>query len=453
MYFFRVALFVTAIIIFASPVFAQQESPELTISNYIDGIAAVVNEEIILHSEVILLLQQAVQIEQIDLRNLTEAQFKQLYTETLQKKINAKAEVAKALEDSLVTVTEDEIELAVQERIDNLVAQFGSETNIEERFGSTMRRVREILTSEVRDELIVGRLRQTKMMEVTVSRSEIERFYETYKDSLPEAVERFDISHILKMPKPSGEEVARKRALADSLRQLILGGEDFAELAEQFSEDGGSNRNGGEYGLTTYGSFVQEFEDAVREINVGEISQPVRTEYGFHIIEVLEKQPSSYQPRHILIMLQPTEEDEERLVDSLNVIRQMELDGQDFNDLSAQYSDPEPIKEERGVIGSVTVQGLTQIDQDQVFANVVRELKEGEVSKPFQTGFGYHIVKLHHYYPAHELTIETDYETIQNIALQQKQSSAYLNWLEQIKEDMFIDVKQSAFIDTTVAIK
>ncbi len=435
------------------PIYAQEEAAEAVQEIKpvaVDGIVAVVDNEIILRSEVLLLVRETLQMNQVT-SQISPEEFQEYYSNTLNALIVSKVEVAKAREDTLVSVTDEEVEMSVNERIDNLINQAGSEAAVEQTFGSSVKRIREIITSRVREQMLISRLRNNKMEGITISRSEIEVFYETFKDSMPEQPETYDLNHILKIPVASGPEVKRKEALLDSVKQLILNGEDFAKFAEQHSEDPGSNKNGGEYGWIEYGQFVPEFENAVRELNEGDISDIVRTNFGLHLIQVLGKRPDSFRARHILLMAQPTDEDAEAVIDTLNALRERAINGEDFGALSGEYSDDGQVRKDKGRLGRISVQQMTQLDPQ--FATVAKTLKVGEISKPFKTPFGYHVFKVNAYTPAHKINLKDDYERLKSIAQQDKQQREYQVWLEDAKKEVFIDVKRPTFNDTVTVKK
>jgi len=436
-------IFFTIIFMFANTVIAQQSSlsnPQEPKQFIIDGIVAIVNNDIILRSEVMFLLEQNLVANKIDLRETPE-KFDDIYEMTLQGLINMKIEVAQANEDTLIIITDEEVEQAVDQRINEMIRNEGSERAIEEKFSVTIKRIKEILTSQARNQMLVNRLRQKKMSAIAVSRNEIETFYETFKDSLPVVPETYDISHILRTPVPGGEIARQKHALLDSLRQLIINGADFAELAKEYSEDYGSKDNGGAYGWIEYGDFVEEFEEAVKNIEPGEVSEIVQTSYGMHLIRVLEKRPGSYRPQHILLLIQATEDDAEQTVEFLNGLRERALAGEDFGELSVEYSDDAQIRKDKGYIGNFPLQQIAQFEP--AFVKVIQTLKADEISRPFQTQFGYHILKLNKVSQEKKLTLQEDYDTIKAYALQQKQQVSYNNWLQEVKEEMYIDIKPS----------
>lgn len=442
----RKCIVLTAVLLISVTCSIYAQQPTEQEARIVDGIMAVVNDEIILRSEVMMMVRETMRRQNITPNQLTDEKFDELIEETLNTLIIAKVEVAKAMEDTSITVSDREIDDEVENRMQNLISEIGSEAAVEQAFGNSVRRIRELIREQASDQLYIQKIRGQRMMSIDIARPEIEGFYETYKDSLPVQPDIYELSHILKAPKPSGPAADAKRAKIDSIRTAILNGADFAEMARQHSEDPGSRENGGAYDWVNFGSFVPEFEETVRALNPGQLSEVVQSSFGYHIIEVIEKQDTRFKSRHILVMVQATEDDEEALVDSLNILRDLALTGEDFNEMSATYSDEDQVKKDRGRVGAYSVEQLQQIDPE--IAKVAVTLKEGEISKPFKSEFGYHVLKVDRFIPSHRMNLEVDYERLKDIAEQRKRQSTYQDWLNNAKLEMFIDIKESKIPDS-----
>ncbi|MFC1477549.1 peptidylprolyl isomerase [candidate division KSB1 bacterium] len=413
----------------------------------IDGIAAIVNKEIILHSDVNNLISETIRMNKIQ---LSEEDYYSLYNQVLESLISGKVEFAVALADTHISIPEDRVLAEVDNRINQMVDQLGSAEEVEKAMGVPIPRIREFLKIQTRENLYIQTLRRRRADEVTVTRDEIESFYTTYKDSLPEQEETFEIKLILKIPKPQVEDFDRKKAALDSLARLVRLGADFAELAKIHSE-GPTGPNGGDLGWAEPGGFLPEFEAAVTALNPGEISDAIQTDAGLHIIQLIEKRDNSFHARHILKLAKRTAEDDDRVIQELNDLRQRAIDGEDFSDLSAEHSDDESIRELRGNLGTHTMQALIEYSSD--IAGITQTLQEGDISEPFKWEFGYSILNLVTHTDAHKLTLVGDYETIKNMTLQDKQQRLYLKMIDDARREMFIDIKQSIFADTTGTIK
>jgi peptidyl-prolyl cis-trans isomerase SurA len=265
----------------------------------------------------------------------------------------------------------------------------------------------------------------------------VENFYKTYKDSIPEMKETVVISHILKNVTPSQEAQQEAFAKISEIKKRLDNGEDFEELARKYSQDPASAKKGGDLGMISRGDFVTEFETAAFALNDGEISDIVQTQFGYHIIQMIERRGEKIRTRHILIMVAPTDKDEQRTIAQLNEIREKALAGQPFDSLAVLYSDDENVTKDRGLLGTFQPDQLIIPE----FKKVVNSLKEGEISEPFKTDYGYHIVKLEKKESARDISLEKDWQKIHDLAYNFKMEKEYRKWIEALKEEVPIEIK------------
>ena len=402
----------------------------------LDKIVAIVEDDIILASELTQFsLNLAFQLG-IDPRKNPD-KFVQLQKETLQNLINQKILLAKAEEDS-IEVDERQVDNVLEEQINAMIQRVGSETEVEKQLGMPINKIKRKFREDVRNNLKVEMLRNKKYQEIKITRREVEEFYQTMKDSLPELKETVDISHILLTVKPGA--AAEKEALEKikAIQEKIKAGEDFAELCKKYSEDPGSRSRGGELGLIQRGDFVPEFEEVAFLLKPGEFSDIVKTRFGFHIIQCLERKGDKVNVRHLLILLQPNQEDEKATYEKIKEIRKM-LDepGADFAGIARKYSDDETTKDQGGHLGLFEIENL----QEKEFKNVIEDLDVGEISQPFKTRFGWHILKLNAREEARKISIDKDWERLESWALNIKRQKEFQKWMEEIKENVFVEVK------------
>ncbi|KPK94658.1 hypothetical protein AMJ80_05380, partial [bacterium SM23_31] len=271
-----------------------------------------------------------------------------------------------------------------------------------------------------------------------------------YKDSLPPVPRIFNISHILRIPSILPEVATIKKAFMDSLLQLIRDGADFVELAKKHSEDIYTGVNGGDLGWLEPGELVAEFDSTVAALDSGEVSGIVKTQIGFHIIQLLGRDAERFHARHILAFLRLSEEDHKRAVDDLKSYRELALQGEDFSELALEYSNDPEVQEHKGNLGEWDLERLPEILSE--FKPYIENLNEGEISEPFSTKFGYHIVKVNKLTENRSRTLETDYDYINEIVNNRKKTEYYQKWLADKKNDMYIEIKMT-FSDTTKTIK
>jgi peptidyl-prolyl cis-trans isomerase SurA len=399
------------------------------VTQTLDRIVAVVDRDFILESEL------SAQVQFFLLNNRVDPQTPGLKEQVLDLMINEKLLVAKAIEDS-VTVSDDEVQQRLNSLIEQRVQQVGSEARLEELYGMPLNRIKREFREQMKKTLLSERLQQQRFGGARISRREVEEFYATYKDSIGEVPEQIDLAHIA--IKLKAGQSARRTAQAEArvLLDSLAMGSDFAHLAERHSDDRGSASLGGDLGFVRRGQFVKEFETAVFGLAEREISEPVETEFGLHIIELLERRGDAVHPRHILVRIERSEADHDSITALLESLRTRVLAGESFAALAKQYSE---YKETSLIGGSLGLTELANVDEN--IYPAVENLQPGEISQPARLtvpGFdGYHIVLVKSRTAAHTPTIEQDYDRLQALALNFKRSEEYADWLKELRASIY----------------
>ncbi|MDZ7372968.1 MAG: peptidylprolyl isomerase [candidate division KSB1 bacterium] len=405
----------------------------------LDAIAAVVDEEIILQSEVVqgayLLALQA---------GLDPARdpvgFERLKRATLDNLIAQKILLVQARAET-IKVDEAQVDQLLEQQMKMLVERFGSEDKVAEYFGQPIAKVRRSYREEIYNNLLINGLQQEKFRNLKVTRREVEEFYRTHKDSLPTLKESVSISHILVEIKPGPEADRRAYQRAEEIRSRILKGEDFGSLAKQYSEDPGSAGRGGELGLLSRGDFVPEFEEAAFALQPGQISEVVKTRFGYHVIQCIDKRGDKINVRHILIAVPILPEDERAALQKAEDIRRRIVEGGDsFEEMARQFSDDEETKTKGGYLGWFELDKFAESAQE--FRAVAETLRVGEISAPFKTRFGYHIVKMNDRQEARPLSLEKDWDKIEAMALEAKRQRRFEEWVQELRRDIYVEIKE-----------
>ncbi len=416
--------FLTALI---SNLFAQQK---------VDGIAAVVGDQIVLESDVNTVLTQYSFQNKINIFN-DPVQLKKLRGEFLKRMIDEKILLIKAKEDT-ITADEERVDQILKQQLDGFIQQVGSQEKLEEYYGMPMVQIKRELRQRIENQLIIEQLRQVRFANVKISRREVENFYKQYQDSLPRIEATVDLSHILLQVAPSDESYRLAYDKISKIKEMIEAGQDFTELAVKYSEDPSVKGNKGDLGWVSRGDFVPEFEEAAFSLEPGQVSDIVQTQFGFHIIQMVERLGERIHVRHILIQLQPTKEDEQRVIQRLKEIRQKIVDGEaTFEEMALQNSDDPNVKKDQGHLGKYAI-GAFQVKE---FEQVANSLKVGEISQPFKTDFGYHIVRLNGREEARKLSLERDWERIEQFAVDFKRGQEFEKWLAELRAEIPIDIK------------
>jgi peptidyl-prolyl cis-trans isomerase SurA len=413
----------------AGPLRAQQT---------IDGVVAVVGNEIILISDLNTLIAQYSFQNKVNVYKDPQL-LQKLQKQLLQRMIDEKLLLIKADEDT-IQADDERVEQILDQQINTFMQQVGSQEKLEEYYGMPLPKIKKEMRMQIASRLIIDQLRQRRFSNVKISRREVENFYKQYQDSLPQMDETVDISHVLLQITPSEESYQEAYNKILRIQEMLKEGQDFTELARQYSEDPSVASNSGDLGWVSRGDLVKEFEEVAFVLEEGETSDIVQTQFGFHIIQLVERQGEKIHVRHILIQLQPTKEDEQRVINRLKEIRQRILSGNaTFEALAMQNSDDPNVANDKGHLGVFAVNAF----QVKGFEEAVKKMSVGEISEPFRTEFGYHILKLSDRQTSRTLSLENDWQQIEQIAKEFKSNQQFEKWLAELREEIPIELKVS----------
>lgn len=273
-------------------------------------------------------------------------EFEELFRDVLDAYVDRLVVLQAAARDSLISVDEEQIEERVNARLDQLAQDFGGQAALQQALSAealTLAEYREILRSEARTENIQQLYYQLHLRNATpidVSEDDLRARFQQESGALQQRPRLLTFRQVVVVPEPSEEAVAAARALADSLLERVRAGEDFAELAREFSDDPGTAQLGGDLGWFRRGRMVREFEDAAYSLIPGEVSEVVETDFGFHIIKMERARLAEIQARHILIVPEKTDEDVSRARDVAKDLYARAQDGESMAALAEEYSDP-----------------------------------------------------------------------------------------------------------------
>lgn len=400
----------------------------------VDKVVAVVGSEAIFLSE----LQARTQF--YALQNQLDPKSPDLQKRVLDALISEKLILAKAIEDSIV-VTDDEVRQQIDERVRQIVQQYGSEARVEELYGMSVGRMKREYRDEMKKELLKAKLQQTKFANITVSRREVEEFFQVYRDSLPQEVpEEVELSHIYVTPKIGSEVKQAAYRKAKAILDSIKAGDDFAAFAKKYSEDPGSAVHGGDLGWARRGDFIKEFEEAAFALKEGQISDPVETSLGYHIIQLLERRGEAIRPRQILIKMERQQADDDSTRAFLRQLKARAEAGESFFDLARKYSEDEESAALGGDLGTLSIE---QLQPD--LLNTVKQLAVGQISDPAKVtlgkGYGFHIVLLRKRTPAHKLSLEQDWKRLEQFATAYKRNKEYARWLDELRQSIYWEIR------------
>ncbi len=404
-------------------------------SQVVDGIAIIVENRIVLKSDVNQMINMTAVQNKIDPEKETK-QLSKLKNSVVESMISQKILLGMAEIDS-VFVDEKEVDKALEQQIENIVLQAGSEERAESLLGQTMKDFRREFWFDMRDRLISEKYQQNLLSTVSVSRTEVLSFYKTYKDSLPIIPTKTKIRHLLIPIEPSEKEKKKTLFFLDSLKKIISENGDFKIFAEKHSQDPGSKNNGGELGWVTRGSLVKNFETAAFTAKIGEVVGPIKTEFGYHLLETIDKKGEKIKVRHILAIPKKTEQDNVR---AFNFATSLKTDSihniDDYKNAVIMYSADEKSKKIGGDLGWIDPNNyiIPEIGQ------AIQYIEMNSCSPPINSSLGFHLLWVEGVKKGGRPNIKNHWSEIESFALNKRKMDWFNDWLEQSKNKFYIKV-------------
>lgn len=348
-----------------------------------------------------------------------------------------KALVLQAERDS-IPVSDDDVEAEIDQKIRYFIAQYGSKDALEQIAGRTIYQLKEDFRQPIREQRMAQGMRNKVVQEVKITPSEVKEYYDRIpKDSLRFYESELQIGELIVYPKASHDiEKLAIDELSEYKRQVESGLRKFDVLAKLYSDDPGSRDKGGEYSISRSDKqWDPVFLAAAFRLKDGQISPVIKTQFGYHIIQMVSRNGDDALIRHILRIPQITDVEINAAVQKLDSIRGQLINGTiGFGEAVAKYSDDPNAKFTAGL--KMARDGSTYLTIDQLDKEVVKllnDLKVGEYSKPTpftdQTGKkGVHIIELISKSDPHRENLKDDYNKIAQRALEEKKQAALEKW-------------------------
>ena len=400
----------------------------------VDGAAAIVGNNIILHSDVIQQAQFVAMEQKIDPIK-SPYLFEKIYKSTLENIINQYAILGVAKKDTNLIISNDEIDRALNQQIESFIARAGSEALFLEMVGKSMRQVRSDYWKDIRDMMMIERFQFSKIQNIDVSRKEVESFYSSYKDSIPTVPEQYDFS-VIEIPFVAGEASEERTFLfLKSIKNNVLNnGLSFDSLAHKYSQDPGTSPSGGYLGFTTRGSLVREFEQAAYSLSLNEISDPIRSSFGYHLIRLVDRQGEKISTQHILRTVDFSAEDRAAVFSlARGLIADINSRPLVFDSLANIYYSK--YNNLSGIYSGLSLKEIPDIILPELFS-----LSENELSLPLETEGGYMLIFSYHHQNEVIPNLENSYNLIYHYAKQNKQSVFINTWVNGIKNKTYIKI-------------
>ena len=431
-------IIVLFLIIISINIFAQTEG------NVIDRIIGVVGKNIILESDV------ENQYMQYKSQNIVyEGDLKCKIFEDL---LFSKLLLNQAQLDS-IEISEAEINDNLDRRIRYFVGQIGSEEKLEEFYGKSIADIKLEFRDVLEEQMLVERMKGSLTADVKVTPSEIRKFYDKIdKDSLPKIETSYKFQQILVVPKISEKEkLAVKEKLRD-FKERVKNGTKFSTLAVMYSEDPGSAKKGGELGFVGRTDLVPEFAAVAFKLKKpGQVSRIVETEYGFHIIQLIEQKGEKINVRHILLKPKVSYIEFEKAQYTIDSIRSIVMtDTITFAEAAKRYSEDKSTRYNGGFMINM-YNATTTFTEEQIDAALAYNLKGlsvGDVTRYFRTKNAkdqdvLKFVKLSEKTKPHIATIKTDYKVIQEMCIGEKKQDEIIKWMKNKQTNTYIKIDET----------
>lgn len=405
----------------------------------IDEIVAVVGENIVMRSELDAEYAQA--SSEMD---MYEGDLK---CEVLNQLVIQKLYLHKGAVDSIYA-SDDRVADELDRRIKYYATQIGGEKKLEQYLGKSIAEYKEQMRPKIEEQMVTQQVQQGLVSAVKASPTDVRKFFaDIPKDSLPEFGEEVELALVSMKPKPSA--YAKQYALEKitKLRKDIMSGiYDFDYAARANSDDKGTAINGGELGYFSRGQMVGPFERAAFKLSADSVSEIIETEYGYHILKLIDRKGEKVNARHILIKPLIVKSDLEGLKKQMNVLLVgLKKDSITLCQVAAEYSTDNQTKDNCGFYAdpSTGSQQVPLAALDAVMIAKVSTLKEGEYSEPepyedFDGTTGYRFFYLKKKVPAHKANLKDDYQKVQSLALEKKQEDTVKNWVTEYKKGVYV---------------
>ena len=358
--------------------------------------------------------------------------------------------------DSL-SVTDAEVDAELNRRITELIGRAGSQEKLESIFNKTMTEIKDELRRIVKERMIQDQVRAEIVKGASVTPAEVRAFYRSMpQDSIPMIAAEYEIMQIVKRPPVSIDEKLEVKNQLYQIRKRILDGESsFSTMAILYSEDPMSAKKGGELGFTGRGEFAPEFEAVAFNLRDGEISEVVETQFGFHIIQLIERRGEYVNCRHILLTakvpVEALEKAQHELDSAATLIRNGSLS---FEEACLKFSDDDS-KTNGGYIANpmggnrISLQEIQELEnyfpEFKNLSFVISKLEVDEVSDPLpmftnDNKDAFRLVMVKRKHDAHKANLTDDYSRIQTWALNQKQQTLIQQWIKEKAQKAFIRI-------------
>ena len=354
-----------------------------------------------------------------------------------------------------IEANESTVSHQVDARINFYLNQIGSKEKMEEYFRKTTTEIREELMTSVRNQMIIQQMQAKLTENVKPTPAEIRRFYESMpEDSLPMIPAQVEVQILSFEPKVPVEEIERvKSRLREFTERVNSGNADFAMLARLYSEDTESAKHGGELGFVGRGQLVKEFAEVAFNLNdPRRVSRIVQTEYGYHIIQLIEKKGDRINCRHILMRPRISGDDKVKAISRLDSIADVVRSGKaTFEQAVSYFSEDKNTALNAGLMMNEQT-GASKFEYQDLPPEVAKQfygMNIGEISKPFvmmdpmKNREVVAIVKLKTKVAAHKANLTDDYQVVRQLLVQKQSEELLKAWVQKKQQEIYVHIDEN----------
>lgn len=356
-----------------------------------------------------------------------------------------------------ITVSDADVNRNVEAKINEKVLMAGSKEKLEEYMRMPMKQIREELYEQIRAEMLTQEVRRSLTKDVKVTPAEVRRHYKSMpEDSLPFIPTQVEVQILVQHPRISREEIERvKEQLRGWSDRVTSGATSFSALARMFSEDEGSARQGGDLGFFGKADMDPAFSNVAFSLtDPNKVSKVVQSEYGFHIIQLIEARGDKIRARHILRRPEVDRKDVEACLARLDSISADIQEGKFSFEIGAQeISDDKDTRNNHGIMVNTkqdTGDRTTRFEMGELpgeVSRIVNDMEVGEISKPFtmidRRGREVcAIVKLKNRIPAHRASVTEDFQVLKVAVEARKSEKVIQDWIREKQKSTYVRIKQ-----------
>ncbi len=429
-------LFSLMLVFFSTLTKAQSQMKK---GDLVDGIAVVVGDEIILESDI------------EDQANFAKQQGATVADkcEFVESIINNKLLIYEAKRDTLIENRSAAIKENANQKYAQILGQFPDERAMLATYKFRTSYEMKNAIEKIDSDNYYGQAKYGRITEkADVTPNEVTDFFTTFQYQLPEVKDEVSLSQIIMYPKLTNAHKDEIIARLNKIKADIQGGESFESQARIYSDDPGSAAKGGLYTNISKGKMVKPFEAAALNLQEGELSEPVESDFGYHLIQLVKKSGKQYDARHILLKAEPNAEEISAAKKELDSIRTLIVDGKmTFKDAAYRFSDDKQTKFNAGIVVSAEdgSDKIEKLNLPPTLSYQIAGYNKGDITEVFedvaaQDRKTVSIVKIDDVIAAHKLDISTDYNRIKQMALNKKKNEMVEKWVKEKLPNVFISI-------------